>query len=554
MGIGCKAYVFNKGILQYQQLMLTRGFQSSCDTKLHFGIDTASLVDSVLVVWPNQSYQLLKNIKANQSLIINPSNATAHFNYDTFFHKQKPLFKNVSATIDLSWKHREDNFVDFNRQYLIPHEISTSGPRLAVGDVNGDGLDDMYACGAKGQPGALFIQTKDNHFVSTNERLLGADSACEDVDALFFDADGDGDLDLYVVSGGNEASGHSTVLLDRLYINNGRGNFTKDPEALPDVYQNKSVVCAADIDHDGDLDLFAGVRADALSYGVPQTSYILINNGKGKFTLADTKIAALTNIGMVTSAAFADLNNDGWQDLVVAGEWMPICIFINNQGTFIKQKTMESGLWQSIYVTDVNGDGSIDIVAGNYGINSKLHAGNTAPLKLYINDFEKKGETDQLLTYTTGGKEYSFLGKVELERQLPLLKKKFLLYNSFAGKTVQEVFGEELEHSLVLNAETLQSGIFKNDGKGNFSFEPLPQEAQEAPVFSFMVTDVNQDGLKDIICGGNFYGVLPYEGRYDANWGDVLLNKDNKEYKWLSPVNSGWFMRGEVRDIKNKNV
>ena len=337
-GIGCKAYLFNKHKLQYQELMLTRGFLSSSEPRLHFGIDTVTVIDSLLIVWTDQTYQTLYKIKTDTSLTVYQTNAKDSFQYSNYFPSPKPLFKNITADINLQWKHKEDAFNDFSNQYLIPHELSTEGPKIAVGDVNNDGLDDMYLCGAKNQPGALFTQTKDGHFIQSTNACFKNDSAYEDVNALFFDADNDGDEDLYVCSGGNEFAGNNPLLLDRLYINDGKGNFTKSVNKIPAIYQNKSVVCAADIDHDGDVDLFVGVGANALQYGIPQTSYILKNDGKGDFSLMNDADNPFKNIGMVTSAAFADVNKDGWQDLIVAGEWMPVSIYINDHGKFKLKK------------------------------------------------------------------------------------------------------------------------------------------------------------------------------------------------------------------------
>lgn len=549
-GIGCKAYLFNKGKLQYEQLMPTRGFQSSSEPLLHFGIDTAKMIDSLLIVWPDQSYQTLHNIKADTIIIACQTNARDSFHYSIYFPQPKPLFKDVTATVKLKWKHQENAFNDFSNQYLIPHELSTEGPKIAVGDVNKDGLDDMYLCGAKDQAGALFMQTKDGHFIQSTNTCFKNDSAYEDVNALFFDADNDSDLDLYVCSGGNEFAGKNPLLLDRLYLNDGKGGFTRPGNTLPSIYQNKSSVCAADIDHDGDMDLFTGVSANALAYGIPQTSYILLNDGKGNFSLITDALNPFKDIGMVTSAAFADVNNDGWPDLIVAGEWMPISIYMNDHGKFrLQDKKGLAGLWQNITIADVNNDGFIDILAGNYGLNSKLHASESEPLKLYVKDIDSNGRIDQLLTYTVNSKEYTFLGKEEIEKQLPSIRKTFLLYKDFAGKTVQEIFENKLDDALILHAETLANGIFINNRRGNFNFEPLPAETQAAPVFTYLADDVNNDRSNDIITGGNFYGVLPYEGRYDANRGDILLNKKN-HYEWLSPVNSGWFTSGEIRDIK----
>lgn len=549
-GVGSKVYLFNKGKLQYQQLMLTRGFQSSCEPVLHFGVDTATVIDSLLVVWPDQACQTIYHVKTSTSISFKQSDAKNTFCYDCYFPAPKPLFKDATADIGLNWKHKEGNFNDFGNQYLIPHKLSTRGPKIAVADVNKDGLEDMYLCGAKNQPGALFIQTKDGYFIQSNNGYFKNDSAYEDVDAVFFDADNDGYEDLYACSGGNEYGGKNPLLLDRLYINDGNGNFVKDEKRLPKIYQNKSVVCVADVDDDGDKDLFIGASADALNYGLPQTSYLLLNDGKGNFSIADENSNPFKNIGMISSASFADVNKDGWPDLIVAGEWMPVSVYINDHGKFkLKNENGLTGLWQTITLSDVNNDGNVDIVAGNYGLNSKLHATEKEPLKLYVKDFDGNGILDQLLTYTSNEKEYTFLGKQDLEKQLPSIKRAFPNYSDFAGKTVQEIFGDQLSNATLLTVQTLANAVFINDGKGSFSFKQLPDEIQVAPIFAYLIDDVNRDGLKDIISGGNFYGVLPYEGRYDADWGDILINK-KKSFDWISPVKSGWLTRGEVRDIK----
>jgi enediyne biosynthesis protein E4 len=550
-GIGTKVYLFNKGKIQYQQLMLTRGFQSSGEPRLHFGLDTLHSIDSLLVVWDDQSCQLIKNVKANQQIQLYQTNASSQFNYHSFFSAPKEYFANITDSIALNWKHKEDKFFDFNQQRLIPHELSTIGPKVAVGDVNKDGLDDFFICGAKGQPGALFVQTKDAHFISVDTALFNADAKCEDVDAIFFDADNDGDLDLYVASGGNEESGEVTTLLDRLYLNDGKGNFTKAINALPLIYANKSSVCAADVDHDGDIDLFISVTADAKAYGIPQTSYLLLNDGSGKFSVADKKIIDLENIGITTSSVFADLNRDGWNDLVVAGEWMPLKIFMNDKGKFklSSQSDLPNGLWKSLYVTDINYDGYPDILAGNYGLNSKLHASPDAPLKLYVKDLDDNGILDQILTTTNNGKEYTFLGKDELEKQLPSIKKTYLRYTEVAGKTVQEIFGDTLKDAKLLSAQTLASTVFINDGKGNFKTQSLPDCMQLSPIFSFYIMNLN--GIDKLISGGNFYGVLPYEGRYDA-MPLSIYNIDSKgniaQPQFIPP--SLLNIKGEIRDIQ----
>ncbi|MBN9381250.1 MAG: VCBS repeat-containing protein [Chitinophagaceae bacterium] len=549
LGVGCKVFVFTQGHMQYQEMTLTRGFLSSSEPRMHFGLDTAGMVDSMWVVWPGQRCQVIRQVPVDMGMVVREGDANESFDAVVRLPRPSSLLQDVTSVLQLPWKHHENSFNDFSIQPLIPHALSTRGPRIAVGDVNGDGREDMYLCGAGHQPGSIWIQDGAGRFVAWPSDCFARDSAYEDTDALFFDADNDGDVDLYVCSGGNEYTGRHPLLLDRLYLNDGHGHFSRSMDGAPPVYGNKTAVCAADIDHDGDIDLFIGVGPDAAVYGPPQTSVLLINDGKGRFAAPDNVNASFRDIGMVTSALFADVDGDGWPDLVVAGEWMPVCIFHNEHGRFRRQlPEAPTGLWQCLTAADVNHDGHIDLLAGNYGLNSKLTA-HEGPLKLYVKDLDRNGIVEQLLTYTDGQKEYTFLGKEALEKQVPSIKKGYLHYRDFAGKTVREVFGGQLDDALVLQADTLASGVLLNDGHGQFAFHPLPSQVQETPIFSWLVTDLDGDGRADIMAGGNLYGVLPYEGRYDAGWGDVLLNK-NGGYRWLSPVNSGWLVRGEVRDIR----
>ena len=550
-GIGSKAYLFQKNKMQYQQLMATRGFESSSDNRLHFGLDSSSVIDSILIVWPDQKYQVLKNTSANRQLIISQKDALGVFNYFSFF-KPKPTLieKIVDEDSDINWRHKEDDFLDYNVQYLIPHSESTRGPKVAVGDVNGDGLDDFYACGAKGQSGSLMIQQSNGKFIATDTAIFNADAASEDVDAIFFDANGDRSPDLYVVSGGNEFKGDNPLPPDRLYLNNGKGHFIKSTNSLPDIFENKSCVTVADIDNDGDQDIFVGNLANVTAYGLPQTSYLLINDGKAHFTRADDNVIKLSKIGMVTTAMFTDINNDGWKDLIVAGEWMPVKIYINNKGKFTETDIPQStGLWQTVYATDVNGDGFIDILAGNWGHNSKLWAGKNGPLKLYVKDFDKNGSVEQIMCYTVDGKEYTFLAKDELERRLPVLKKAYLNYSDVAGKTVQYMFYDLFKDYIELKAEHLSSACFINDGKGNFKTQDLPDDLQLAPIFSFQKIN-KTDNENMYLSGGNFFDVVPYEGRYDAQPLALFgINKNNAITYFPQPVLAE--LKGQVRDVKS---
>lgn len=546
-GIGAKAWVFQKGKMQYQQLHLTRGFQSSVEPILHFGLDSLRYIDSLLVVWPNQKYQWIKNIPAVGRIDVRQSEASGVFSYNNTFPAPAPLFTDITGKTGIQWQHSENNFLDYNKQYLIPHQLSTRGAKIAVADVNKDGLDDFYVCGASGQPGQLMIQNANTTFKSTDTAVFNKATRSEEVDALFFDANNDSWPDLYVVSGGNEYNDDIPFLADNLYLNDGKGHFTKPENAIPSLLRNKSVVSAADFDKDGDTDLFVGGLSNARQYGIPQTSYLLQNDGSGKFTVAPNSIIKLDTIGMVTAAAFTDINKDGWPDIVVTGEWMPVKIYLNKNGIFTQTDLPAStGLWQSVYPADVNGDGFTDILAGNWGHNTKLYAGKNGPLKLYVKDFDGNGSIEQIMAYTINGEEFTFLAKDELERSLPVLKKSYLKYSEVAGKTVQYMFYNLFKDYRELKAEVLTSSCFLNDGKGNFTRIDLPEELQLSPVFAF--TTFSNKGVNNWLGGGNFYGTVPYEGRYDA-----LLTTSfsfNPSKNTFSTGQNLPSADGEVRDMK----
>jgi len=550
-GIGAKAWLFTGGKMQYQQLMLTRGFQSSVEPRLHFGLDSIKNIDSILIVWPDQKYQLIKNVPVTAKLEIKQSDAGNLFQYSNFFPPIKSWIEDITSEVGSNWKHTENDFLDYNKQYLIPHLLSTEGPKIAVADVNKDGLDDFYVCGASFQSGVLMIQTKDGKFTQSDLTVSSRMKATEETDAVFFDANNDGWPDLYVTSGGNEYDDDNPALADNLYLNDGKGNLVQVLNTIPKLVKNKSCVTAADFDKDGDIDLFVGGLADAKQYGIAQPSYLLVNNGKANFSLAGPSTVKFENLGMVTAATFADINNDGWPDLVLTGEWMPVKIFLNRNGVFTEAEIPAStGLWQTVYTADVNGDGFTDILAGNWGHNSKLYSGKNGPLKLYVKDFDKNGSVDQVMAYTVDGKEYTFLAKDELERSLPVLKKAYLNYGEVAGKTVQYMFYDLFKDYVELKAETLSSCCFINDGKGNFKKLELPDELQLAPVFSFSPAMIN--GQNSFLAAGNFYGVIPYEGRYDALLPTVFdFNKTKQNFQTTANIP---LTDREVRDSKWLNT
>ncbi len=545
-GIGAKAYLFTKNKMQYEQLMLTRGFQSSSDTRLHFGLDTISVIDSIIIVWENQKYQTLKNIPANKPLTVEQKNATNNFNYDNFFPSKKEALTNITTQIKCDYKHVENNFNDFNIQYLIPHKESTRGPKITVADVNGDVLEDFYVCGARGTPGALMIQQPDGNFKRSDTALFAKFAACEDVDAIFFDANGDGYPDLWVVGGGNQIPTSAMSNTDRLYLNDGKGHFSFSEKAFQQQLWDKSCIAVADVDKDGDMDVFIGQLADQKKYGLPMDSYFYLNDGKGNFKIAEKETINLRKLGAVTSAKFIDVNNDGWPDLIVTGEWMGIKIFMNDHGKFTEKEIPNStGLWQNITIADVNGDGFPDILAGNWGHNTKLWSGKNGPLKLYIKDFDSNGSVEQIMCYTIDGKEYTFLPKDELEQQLPVLKKYYLNYSDVAGKTVQYMFYDLFKDYTELKAETLGNACFINDGKGNFFKQDLPFNLQLSPIFSF----VQIPNTNSYFAGGNFLDVIPYEGYYDASALSIfsIANSNNN----ISVDNVTTLeIKGQIRDLK----
>jgi len=563
--IGAKVFLFSNNKVMYKEVQPVHGFMSSTETSLHYGLADKNTVDSIIIIWPDNTFQKLENIKADKKITVtyNRSGTDTVFNQSDFINNilhnsSQNIFTDITSQSGIKFKHKENaGFNDFNNQWFIPHELSTQGPKAAVGDVNGDGMEDFYVCGARLQRGEIYLQQSNGTFKpSQDTAALDNDKNCEDVDAVFFDADGDKDLDLYVVSGGNEYFGNRPELNDRLYINNGKGHFTKSA-TLPAMFENKSVVRVADFDKDGDPDIFVGGRANAQSYGIIPTSYLLRNEGKGNFTIVTKQLLPHVElIGMVTDASWTDVDKDGWPDLIVTGEWMTPVLFKNNHGKFTKQKMTNEdndlkGWWNTIQSVDVNGDGYNDLLLGNYGLNSKLTASSSYPLKMYCADMSGNGNMDQVLAVAKNKKYHPFLNKEDLEKQLPYLKKEFLSYSKMAGKTVDEIFDQRLNNAKVFEASTLASMILINDGKGHFTPSLLPPSLQWSPLFSFASFDYNHDGLLDLLAGGNFYGTQPYEGRYDAMPLAVATGDGKGNFTPVLPLEQTIRnIKGEVRDIK----
>ncbi len=560
-GIGAKVRLHAAGMVQHQELMPVRGFQSAVEPRLHFGLANAAQADSLEVIWPTGEYQVLRGVAANQQLTVRQSDATERYAYPPP-HVAKRWLREVTGAVALDYRHQENTFIEFNREPFIPHFISTEGPAMAVGDVNGDGLDDLFLGGAKFQPGGIFLQNRRGGFDALPDTVWAADSRNEDVDAAFFDADGDGRLDLYVVSGGNEFFGEAEPLRDRLYLNRAEGHFRKaDPAAAGlDFYANGACVAPADFDGDGDVDLFVGSRSVPREYGAIPESFLLINDGAGHFSNQTTgRAPALANVGMVTAAVWADVNRDDRPDLVVAGEWMPVTVFINQNGklanateTWGLQNT--TGWWNCLTAGDVNGDGWVDLIAGNLGLNSFLKAAPESPIRLYLNDFSGQGRRQQILTFIRNGKEYPFASVDQLLTHIPPLRSKFTSYADFGSQTLREMFPpEQLESAELRTVTEFASMLLLNRGKTGepgFHLRKLPAEAQFSPVYSILLEDINADGHADLLLGGNLYGVPPDRGRYDASYGTLMFGNGAGEFSPVSLPESGFVLTGEVREIQ----
>ena len=554
MGIGSRVTIYTKGLEQVLEQMPSRGFESSVEPVLNFGIAGNTIVDSLQVRWPDLKTQTIKNIRADTTIVLKQANATGLF--QPAKRLEHGIYENVTAAvIKGNITHHENNFIDFDVERLIPKMISTEGPKLAVGDVNNDGLQDFFMGSATGDTAKLFIQQPDGHFLQQPEYVFGQDKDYEDAGAVFFDADKDGDLDLLVASGGNQEEIGSLNLLTRLYLSDGKGNFTRNLKGWPLIAINASCIRVNDVDGDGNDDIFIGARSIPADYGSIPSSILLRNDGKGNFTnVTQTMAPELQNLGMVTDAEWADIDGDGKKELIVTGDWMAVTILKYQDGKLkkINEIPHSSGWWNCLSVIDIDGDGDLDLIAGNFGLNSRIRADINHPAKLYVGDFDKNGQNECVPTfYKSDGKAYPYYLKSDLVMQIPNLKKKFLRFDVYAGKTIDEIFSKsQLKDATVLTVEQSQTCAFINDGKGNFTMQPLPLMAQISPVFGILATDLNGDGIKDIFLGGNFYGLKPEVGRYDASYGVTFLGNKQHGFSYISPTSSGLFVRGEVRDVQ----
>jgi hypothetical protein len=552
--IGSVVELFSGKEIIHQELIPSRGFQSSIDYVMTFGIGSKK-IDSLQVIWPNGKFQTLKKVINNTTYTLKSTDAK--FNYIPKIDKPKPLFVEKKNNF---LAHKENSYIDFDYEGLISKILSQEGPSLAVADINGDGNEDVYIGGAKGQAGKIYTNNGNDSYSITNQKELETDANYEDTAASFFDADGDGDQDLLVGSGGNEKEDQANYK-NRLYLNNGKGVFTKSKSIIPTNNNNVSVIAANDFDNDGDIDVFIGSRSVPGIYGIIPKQLLLENDGKGNFVnITGKKAFKLNEIGMITDAVWEDIDNDGKKDLIVVGDWMAPTIFKNTGrrlAEFKSNLTSYPGFWNAVSCVDLNNDGKKDLILGNKGTNSPYKATTTNPMKMFVNDFDANGTIEQITTRTINGKDIPVHLKSELAKQIPIIKKKNLSYTDYSKKSFQELFSEEIiNNSIQKVVNTEESILAINKGNEKFEIKSLPKEVQFSTVNTICTLDINKDGILDIILGGNQYEFKPQFGRLDSNFGSVLLGTKNGTYTWTSYAKSGFYLKGEVKHIqkiKNKN-
>lgn len=544
-----KIYAFAGNDMYFAENVPMKGFQSSVDPRVHLGVGEHAVLDSVRIVWSTEQSTLLRNLATDTLYAVSPQVGSL---VRTQKGKQSETLFSESARYG---GRKENRYSQFNEERLIPQMTTTEGAKLAAGDVNGDGYTDLYQCGAAGQPGKLFYGSDWYGFEESLTTTFDAHADREDTDAAFFDLDNDGDLDLYVASGSIEFAPGDEKLIDRCYLNDGKGNFTYDPNALPNLGLHTSSIAVADFDGDGYQDVFVAQRAVKGRYGMPPSHLYLKNYGNGTLRNERTTTRAFTRIGMITDCAAGDMDQDGDVDLVTVGDWSGVRLWVNERGQFVEQ-TLEKGfdhsqgLWYSVHLADLDQDGALDIIAGNLGENCRLEASPEKPMVLFVNDFDQNGSTDPILCSYWGDTLFPRILRHNLISQIPMLKKENLRFEEYAGKSVFEVFDTvALERSALHQVQTLKTTVFFNNGDQGFSHHPLPTEAQIAPVYGISSFDINGDGHLDLILGGNLHEVQPEWGRYDASRGTVLLGSADRTFTPVKNVHSGLNVDGEVRSI-----
>ena len=558
-GVGNKNFLYTKNGLQFQELSPMRGFQSSVDYRLNFGIGNISNVDSVKIVWNNNQESTLQNLKINSHHLIKEDNMIKSHNKNTI-NKQKKILSQSMSNID--YTHIENNFVDFDRERLLFKMNSSEGPCLCVADFDQDGLDDIFIGSAKNQVSKIYYQTKKGDFKEYSEPFEN-DLLSEDVNCVVDDFDGDGRIDLIVASGGSEFSNFSPELRDRLYLNNGYMNFQKLDNSFASIltFESTSTISSDDIDNDGDKDLFVGTRLNPGSYGTQTKNFILINNGKGIFSDETSQYLGNDKImKMVTDSEFIDIDNDGKNELVVVGEWMPILVFKNLNNKFLNISdslglSKTNGLYNEIHCLDINNDGFNDIIIGNYGLNSMFKASVDKPLTLYVNDFDKNGRTEQILGMYYDDSLYPIVQLKDLWMQLPYLKKEYLKFEIYKNKKMNELLDKSaMKNTKILEVYNLASLLLKNESGIKFQIDTLPFMAQISPIYSILSDDLNNDGYNDIILGGNLSEIKPEFGPSKASYSSLFIGNKDSKFEYITSNKSGIFIDGDLRDLVKMKI
>ncbi len=549
--VGTSVTLYFEDNIVNQELFPSRGFQSSMDYTMTIGLGTIDKIDSVQIIWPNNKLTKLDNVKVNQTLAFNQSEATEIFSISKKETKNT-LLKEVSRNTLVA--HQENNHVDFDYEGLIYKKLSQEGPALAVGDVNGDGNEDVFIGGAKGQPGQLYVHKGNGRFTSKKQIVFTDHSEYEDTSAALFDADGDGDLDLMVGSGGNDVREQRTYR-PRLYINDGIGRFSKYQKTLPSTFKNIASISPTDFDNDGDIDVFIGSRSVVGVYGVDPDHLFLENQGDGTFVDATERLAYdLKDAGMITGSVWVDIDGDSKEDLITVSEWDTPKIFKNSGRRLSKlSSSLDSlyGWWNAVEFADLDNDGDQDLILGNQGANLHYQPKEGQPMKMWVNDFDNNGAIEQIVTQNYDGGDYPIHQKKELTNQLVSLKKQNLKASDYARRTIDELFPEAvINSSIVKKAAISESVIAINEGGGRFTIKKLPQRVQFSCICGITCTDINKDGNMDLVMAGNNYEFKPQFSRLDASYGNVLLGNGKLDFEWQNYDDSGFFVKGEVKHLK----
>lgn len=546
----------NDSLIVTEYFNPTKGFLSSSEPVLHFGLGTNTTLSKLEIIWPDKTVQVIQNPDVNNTLEIAKKVGTPYKRQQN----DRPFFRDITKDVLQGLIHKENLYIDFKREPLLHHKYSENGPAAAVSDVNGDGIDDIFMGGAMNHESLLYFGTKQGTFIKSSQPDFNTDKEFEDVAASFLDVNMDGYPDLYVVSGGNERDNNSPYYQDRLYLNDGNGRFFRDKDALPTIYSSGACIAVNDVDSDGDPDIFIGGRVTPGRYPEAPESFLLINEN-GKFTDATAQLSeGLSKVGMVTNAVFSDLDNDGIAELVISGEWMPIKVFKNSNGKF-KDFSEQFGLaelsgwWYGLAVSDINKDGYLDILAGNLGLNSFIKASGEHPASIYYDDFDKNGSVDAILTFYNTEKNYPLHFRDRLQDQMIVLKKNFTRYHPYALAGIDDILTrEQMKKAETLTTTIFEHSIFINKQGKHFERYAMPVESQISVINSFYTHDFDGNGYMDILYGGNFYGTDAQIGRYDASIGGVLMGKDNDEFRFVPSRSSGLKIPGNVCHIIPVNL